>query len=130
MFIYDFKYDDLSKAAYNWLCQYEDRFACKPAFYSINFDDLKCSHRCNPLQPEGMTDITDAIESARSILLGLNRDWITKQGDFFVESPINYVTAIIWYLRKYEDGRFCTLPRHRTNASGVQRVVAGLKLTT
>ncbi|MBS4064066.1 MAG: YWFCY domain-containing protein [Chitinophagaceae bacterium] len=110
MFIYDFKYDDLSKAAYNWLCQYEDRFACKPAFYSINFDDLKCSHRCNPLQPEGMTDITDAIESARSILLGLNRDWITKQGDFFVESPINYVTAIIWYLRKYEDGRFCTLP--------------------
>ncbi|MBV9986043.1 MAG: YWFCY domain-containing protein [Chitinophagaceae bacterium] len=110
MFIYDFKYDDLSKAAYNWLCRYEKNFVHKPFFYSINFDDLRCSHRCNPLQPEGMADITDAIESARSILLGLNRDWITKQGDFFVESPINYVTAIIWYLRKYEDGRFCTLP--------------------
>ncbi|MES2328558.1 MAG: conjugal transfer protein MobC [Bacteroidota bacterium] len=110
MLIYDFKYDDLSKAAYNWLLKYEDRFEHKPSFYAINFDDLKSSHRCNPLQPEGMTDITDAIESARSILLGLNRDWITNQGDFFVESPINFVTAIIWYLRKYEDGRFCTLP--------------------
>jgi hypothetical protein len=110
MFIYDFKYDDLSKAAYNWLLKYEDRFEHKPTFYAINFDDLTTSHRCNPLQPEGMADITDAIESARSILLGLNREWITQQGDFFVESPINFVTAIIWYLRKYEDGRFCTLP--------------------
>lgn len=110
MFIYDFKYDDLSKAAYNWLLKYQNSFEHKPSFYAINFDDLTRSHRCNPLQPEGMNDITDAIESARSILLGLNRDWITKQGDFFVESPINFVTAIIWYLRKYEDGRYCTLP--------------------
>jgi hypothetical protein len=57
-----------------------------------------------------MQDITDATESARTILLGLNRDWIRKQGDFFVESPINFVTAVIWFLRKYEDGKYCTLP--------------------
>jgi type IV secretory pathway TraG/TraD family ATPase VirD4 len=57
-----------------------------------------------------MLDITDAVESARTILLGLNREWIKKQGDFFVESPINFLTAIIWYLRKYKDGEFCTLP--------------------
>ncbi|MFX9081406.1 conjugal transfer protein TraG, partial [Acinetobacter baumannii] len=57
-----------------------------------------------------MNDITDATESARTILLGLNREWINKQGDFFVESPINFVTAIIWFLRKYADGKYCTLP--------------------
>jgi hypothetical protein len=57
-----------------------------------------------------MTDITDATEASRTIMLGLNREWIKKQGDFFVESPINFVTAIIWYLRKYKDGEFCTLP--------------------
>ncbi|MDN5289051.1 MAG: Type secretory system Conjugative transfer [Mucilaginibacter sp.] len=57
-----------------------------------------------------MLDITDAVESARTILLGLNREWIKRQGDFFVESPINFLTAIIWYLRKYKDGEFCTLP--------------------
>ena len=110
MFIYDFKYDDLSKAAYNWLLQNKKAYAGMPAFYAINFDDLSTSHRCNPLDPDSMLDITDATESARTILLGLNREWIKKQGDFFVESPINFVTAVIWFLRKYEDGMYCTLP--------------------
>ncbi|MES2006283.1 MAG: conjugal transfer protein MobC [Bacteroidota bacterium] len=110
MFIYDFKYDDLSKAAYNWLQQNDSAYKNPPTFYAINFDNLSTSHRCNPLDPDSMFDITDATESARTILLGLNREWIKKQGDFFVESPINFITAIIWFLRKYEDGVYCTLP--------------------
>jgi hypothetical protein len=110
MFIYDFKYDDLSKIAYNKLLQYKANYNIKPAFYVINFDDLNHTHRCNPLDPQCMNDITDATEASRTIMLGLNREWIKKQGDFFVESPINFLTAIIWYLRKYEDGKYCTLP--------------------
>lgn len=110
MFLYDFKYDDLSKIAYNKLLKYQKNFKIKPSFYIINFDDLNRTHRCNPLDPAGMEDITDATEASRTIMLGLNRDWIKKQGDFFVESPINFLTAIIWYLRRYENGRYCTLP--------------------
>ncbi len=110
MFVYDFKFDDLSKIAYNTWLQYKHTYPVAPQFYVINFDDLSRSHRCNPLEPSAMTDITDAAESARTILLGLNREWIKRQGDFFVESPINFLTAIIWYLRKYKDGEFCTLP--------------------
>jgi len=110
MFVYDFKYDDLSRIVYNWLLQNKHRYAVAPSFYVINFDNLSVSHRCNPLDPSTMNDITDATESARTILLGLNREWINKQGDFFVESPINFVTAVIWFLRKYEDGKYCTLP--------------------
>ncbi|MDB5112435.1 MAG: conjugal transfer protein TraG [Mucilaginibacter sp.] len=110
MFLYDFKYDDLSKIAYNKLLQYKANYKIKPAFYVINFDDLSHTHRCNPLDPTSMNDITDATEASRTIMLGLNREWIKKQGDFFVESPINFLTAIIWYLRKYEDGKYCTLP--------------------
>ncbi len=110
MFVYDFKYDDLSKPAYNWLLANCHKYKGNPSFYAINFDDLSCSHRCNPLDPMAMHDITDATESARTILLGLNREWIKKQGDFFVESPINFVTAVIWFLRCYEDGKYCTLP--------------------
>lgn len=110
MFIYDFKYDDLSKPAYNWMLANQHKFKQTPSFYSINFDNLASSHRCNPLDPQSMQDITDATESARTILLGLNREWIKRQGDFFVESPINFVTAVIWYLRKYGNGCFCTLP--------------------
>ena len=110
MFVYDFKYDDLSKIVYNWLQQNKHKYSVPPSFYVINFDNLSVSHRCNPLDPNTMNDITDATESARTILLGLNREWINKQGDFFVESPINFVTAIIWFLKKYEDGKYCTLP--------------------
>jgi len=110
MFIYDFKFDDLSIIAYNTFLKYKHRYPVEPKFYVINFDDLSLSHRCNPLHPESMTDITDATESSRTIMLGLNREWIRKTGDFFVESPINFVTAIIWFLRKYQNGKYCTLP--------------------
>jgi len=110
MFIYDFKYDDLSRIAYNTLLKAHGKYSVPPKFYVINFEDLSRSHRCNPLDPATMEDITDATESSRTIMLGLNRDWIKKQGDFFVESPINFVTAIIWFLRKYENGKYCTLP--------------------
>ena len=110
MFVYDFKFDDLSRIAYNCWLENRNRYPVPPKFYVINFDDLSRTHRCNPLDPSAMTDITDAAESARTILMGLNREWIKKQGDFFVESPINFLTAIIWYLKKYQDGAFCTLP--------------------
>ncbi len=110
MFVYDFKFDDLSRIAYNTWLQNKHLYRIPPKFYVINFDDLARTNRCNALEPSGMSDITDAAESARTILLGLNREWIKKQGDFFIESPINFLTAVIWYLRKYNDGEFCTLP--------------------
>lgn len=110
MFVYDFKFPDLSVIAYNHWLKNKSKFSKPPKFYYINFDDLNRSHRCNALDPAAMLDITDATESARTILMGLNREWIKKQGDFFVESPINFLTAIIWYLKKYKDGQFCTLP--------------------
>lgn len=108
MFLYDFKYPDLSLIAYNALLKYRRNYKIKPGFWVIDLDHIQ--HCCNPLYPASMEDITDASESSRTILLGLNREWIKKQGDFFVESPINFLTAIIWYLKKYQDGRYCTLP--------------------
>lgn len=110
MLVYDFKYDDLTKIAYNSLLKNKNAYKVEPQFYTINFDDLSKSHRCNPLDASTMFDITDATEASRSIMMGLNRDWITKQGDFFVESPINFLTAIIWFLKKYQAGKYLTLP--------------------
>ncbi|HEX5552591.1 MAG TPA: conjugal transfer protein MobC [Chitinophagaceae bacterium] len=110
MFVYDFKFDDLSRIAYNTWLQQKEKYPTPPRFFVINFEDLARSHRCNPLDHTAMDDISDAAESARTILMGLNREWIKRQGDFFVESPINFLTAVIWYLRKYKDGEFCTLP--------------------
>ena len=110
MYIYDFKFDDLSTIAYNHLLKHRDQYKVQPKFYVINFDDPRRSHRCNPLNPDFMTDISDAYEAAYTIMLNLNRSWIQKQGDFFVESPIILLAAIIWYLKIYQDGKYCTFP--------------------
>lgn len=110
MFVYDFKFPDLSVIVYNTWLKNRHHYRKNSTCHFINFDDLSRSNRCNPLDPLSMTDITDAAESARTIMMGLNREWIKKQGDFFVESPINFLTAIIWFLRKYRGGEYCTLP--------------------
>ena len=110
MYIYDYKFPDLSEIAYNHLLQHLDAYKVKPQFYVINFDNPRKSHRCNPINPAFMTDISDAYESAYTIMLNLNRSWIQKQGDFFVESPIILLAAIIWFLKIYEDGKYCTFP--------------------
>ena len=110
MYIYDYKFPDLSEIAYNHLLHHLDAYEVKPQFYVINFDDPRKSHRCNPINPAFMTDISDAYESAYTIMLNLNRSWIQKQGDFFVESPIILLAAIIWFLKIYENGKYCTFP--------------------
>ncbi|HFK5504989.1 conjugal transfer protein MobC [Elizabethkingia anophelis] len=110
MYIYDFKFDDLSTIAYNHLLKHQDKYKVAPKFYVINFDDPRKSHRCNPLNPDLVTDISDAYEAAYTIMLNLNRSWIQKQGDFFVESPIILLAAIIWYLKIYDNGKYCTFP--------------------
>ncbi len=108
LFIYDYKYPDLSALAYDHYQKHKDKYKVAPTFWTIDLDNIM--HRCNPIAPNAMYDITDAAEAARIIMLGLSRSWVKRQGEFFVESPINFVTAIIWFLRKYENGLYCTLP--------------------
>ena len=110
LYCYDYKFPDLSEIAYNHLLTHLDGYKVKPKFYVINFDDPRKSHRCNPINASFMSDIADAYEASYTIMLNLNRSWISKQGDFFVESPIILLAAIIWYLRIYQGGRYCTFP--------------------
>ncbi len=110
MYVYDFKFSDLSTIAYNHLLNHPEGYKVKPKFYVINFDDPRRSHRCNPIHPDFMEDITDAYESAYTIMLNLNKTWVQKQGDFFVESPIILFASIIWYLKIYKNGKYCTFP--------------------
>ncbi|KAA6300145.1 MAG: hypothetical protein EZS26_003710, partial [Candidatus Ordinivivax streblomastigis] len=110
IYVYDYKFDDLSVIAYNTMLDNMDKYKVKPKFYVINFDNPRKSNRCNPINPAFMTDIADAYESAYTIMLNLNRTWIQKQGDFFVESPIILLAAIIWYMKIYQNGKYCTFP--------------------
>lgn len=92
------------------MLNHTEGYEVKPVFYVINFDDPSHSHRCNPINPAFMTDIADAYEASYTIMLNLNKTWIQKQGDFFVESPIILLAAIIWFLKIYENGKYCTFP--------------------
>ena len=110
MYIYDYKFPDLTSLAYNHLLLHMEGYKIKPKFYILNLDNPRFSHRCNPINPRFMTDISDAYESAYTIMLNLNKTWIEKAGDFFVESPIILLAAIIWFLKIYKEGKFCTFP--------------------
>ena len=76
MYIYDYKFPDLSEIAYNHLLKHRQHYKVKPEFYVINFDDPRRSHRCNPINPRFMADISDAYESAYTIMLNLNKTWV------------------------------------------------------
>lgn len=108
LFIHDFKYPDLTRVAYNHFLKNKNCYQAEPEFHILNFEDIQ--QRCNPLLPASIRSITDAASASRAILLGLNQEWIDKQGDFWVESSINFITTLIWFLRIYQDGKFCTLP--------------------
>ena len=110
VFLFDFKYDTLTRQAYTLFMKYRDRYPDGTKFFTINFTDLSRSHRCNVLHPGTMDYVADAIGASRTILLSMNKSWINHQGDFFVESPINFLAALIWFLRKYQGGIYCTLP--------------------
>ena len=108
MFIHDFKYPDLTNVAWHFFQLNKQNFKSTPTFHIINFDEPQ--ERCNPLMVSSIKNISDAASASRAIMLGLNHDWVEKQGDFWVESSINFVTCLIWYLRLYKDGICCTLP--------------------
>lgn len=110
MLVYDYKFDDLTRIAYNHLLHHLDRYTVRPKFCVINFDDPRRSNRCNPIDARFMDDISDAYESAYVTLLNLNKTWVDKQGDFFTDSAVILLAAIIWYLKIYDGGRYCTFP--------------------
>ena len=112
MCVYDFKYPDLSLVTYNHFLKAKKngKLPDSTRFYVINFENIQKSFRCNPLAPEWMESPIDAFESSRTVLYNLNREWIRKQGEFFSESAVSFFAAVIWFLKKYKDGQFCTLP--------------------
>jgi hypothetical protein len=112
MCVYDFKFPDLSALAYTQYLRgkVNGRLPVHTQFCVINLDDIQKSLRCNPLAPELMDSPIDAFEASRTVLYNLNREWIRKQGEFFSESAVTFFAAVIWFLKRYEDGKYCTLP--------------------
>ena len=109
MFVYDYKYPDLTEVVYNELMRNIDSYRVRPEFCVINFQDPRYSLRCNPINPKYITDPADTSEIAELVMLNVNKAAVEKE-DFFTQSAKLYLDAIIWFLRIYEDGRYCTFP--------------------
>ncbi|HEY4064144.1 MAG TPA: YWFCY domain-containing protein [Puia sp.] len=108
LFVFDLKYDGLTRFVYHEYQRVKSTLKNPPQFLSFNFDNLDT--RCNVLAPATLQDLSDAIECARTLFYGINRRAAKLQGDFFVESAVNFFAACIWFLRRYDDGQYCTLP--------------------
>lgn len=109
MFVYDYKYPSLTGLVMNELLDNYSCYEIKPKLYIVNFDDPLHSHRFNPIHPRYLTDPVDATEIAEVILKNANRE-NAKGDDFFSLSARCYVDLLIWFLKIYEDGRYCTFP--------------------
>ncbi len=109
MLVYDFKYPDLSKVAYNYFLAYRSNYANPPSIYMVNFDEPRNSHRVNPIAPSLIQNQADALATSEALFLNINKEYIKKK-DFFTSSAVNLVAAIIWFLRSFEGGKYCTIP--------------------
>ncbi|BFO68485.1 conjugal transfer protein MobC [Chryseobacterium sp. KCF3-3] len=116
MMVYDFKFPALAKETYAFFEYYKEKYKIEPRFCVVSLDDLEKSNFVNPLDPQLIRKAADAIEASQTILFNLNKEWITEK-DFFAQSAISYFAACIYFLRIYEDGKFCTLPHAISLAS-------------
>ena len=130
MCIYDFKSPDLSRLAYYHYLKnsegYQKRHDKLPAFYYINFTDLRRSSRCNPFlaSADVLKSPADAYQAAETILFNLNRQWLLEEfTNFFMESAVRFLACCIWYMKRYNDRQveafLATLPEEEREKPGV-----------
>ena len=110
LFVYDYKFPDLTQRVMNELLDNIDCYkGVKPEMYVVNFDDPLYSHRFNPIHPRYLQDPIDATEIAEVIMKNASKE-TNKGDDFFSLSARCYVDMLIWFLRIYEGGKYCTFP--------------------
>lgn len=109
MLLYDFKYPTLTNFAYNQYLKYKDTLDVKPEFCVINLTDPRTSLRFNPINPDYIRDSADCAEIAEIVMHNINKGTDRKE-DFFTDSAKIYFDTIVWFLRCYQNGRYCTLP--------------------
>lgn len=112
MINYDFKFPTLTNIAYNYYLKYSssyDIYESKSRFAVINLDDPRYSDRCNPLHPNLIEKKQHAIDAVYTIFFNLDKKSAIKQ-DFFQMSAMSITTAVLWFLKGFEKGKYCSFP--------------------
>lgn len=106
LMVYDFKFPDLANIAfYNFLMNKKKGIIPESfEFNVINFNDIEYSRRVNPLRPEYLQTLADAIETATAVVESLKKGGNDSGGgsdQFFSQSAINFLASCLFYFSKY-----------------------------
>ena len=105
--LYDFKFPTLTNKLYY---HYRDNkwkgklpSGCK--FNIINFDDVECSQRVNPIQCKYIDSLAQAQETAKTLVDSLSKGKGGEGGgsdQFFQDSAVAFLSACIYYFLNYK----------------------------
>lgn len=110
--IFDFKFPDLGKIAYyHYLLGKQRGQLPGYRFHVINLNDVARSRRINPLKREYIRTLADATETAEALVEALKKgDKSSGSDQFFTQSAVNFLAATIFFLSRYQQGRYSSLP--------------------
>nr|MCU0400535.1 type IV secretory system conjugative DNA transfer family protein [Algoriphagus sp.] len=78
-------------------------------FHVINLDDVEYSRRINPINRRYLKTVANASETAEAIFQSLQKSDSTGGADkFFEQSAINFLSACIFFVSRYEEGKYST----------------------
>src|SRR3954469_16219730 len=109
MVVYDFKFPDLGKITYYHYCMHHTNGGSlkNHAFHVVNLDNVEMSRRCNPLHSRYINSLGDATETAEAIISALLKtDKRSGSSPFFTQFGINFPGCGIYYLARYERGKY------------------------
>jgi hypothetical protein len=114
--VYDFKFPDLANLTYYQFLK-NKKLGILPEnanFHVVNFSEVEKSIRFNPLKHEYIPTLAAAIETSQALIESLKKGSSTAEGggneQFFTQSAVNFLAAIIFFLSKYENGKYSDLP--------------------
>lgn len=116
MVIYDYKFPDLTKEVY----KFYKALNPKASLYFLCFSDIKQSHKCNPIEPKYIPDITDIEIVSDTIIKNIAKEDSGKYDPFFDGSAQGILTALIALCKKMEkkyDMKVCSIPHALIMAS-------------
>lgn len=110
--LYDFKFPDLAKIAfYHFLKMKKQGKMKKFNFHVINLDDVSKSRRINPLNSKYVKTLSEAQEVSTALIEALKKGDKSGGSDrFFTQSAINFLASAIYFLAKYKNGKYSSLP--------------------
>jgi len=110
--LYDFKFPDLGQIAYYHYLLAKQQGKLKAfTFHVLNLNDVEKSRRINPWRAEYIRSLADAAETAEGLVEALKKgDRSSGSDQFFTQSAINFLASCIYFLSKYEGGKYCSFP--------------------